>query len=201
MEKTVMDNRTSNESHKKGFLAEIKRSRVKSFDSDFQDNYDFHGSAPKWSSRGGKRPAAITDTRGYKRSRAHTVRSFDHEQSEGKNDNEHKLDENDAKFNTLPACRRNMRSRPRGKDLGKIMEEQPEVDEFLRYGWLYKTSRGKITSNLIRDHHEHRQHRRFQLTEHSLEYSQLLQKVYHHAASYSHRLYIHVPCIYNLAML
>ena len=172
-----MDNRTSNESHKKGFLAEIERCRVESFDSDFQDNYDFHSSAPKWSSRGGKRPAAITDTRGYKRrSRAHTAHSFDCEQSEGKNDNEHKLDENDgaAKFKTLPW---NMRSRPRGKDLGKITEEQSEMDESLRHGWLYKTSRGNITSNLIRDHHEHRQHRRFQLTEYSLEYSQLLQKV------------------------
>ena len=44
-------------------------------------------------------------------------------------------------------------------------------------GMLYKTSRGKITSNVIRGQHEHKQHRRFQLTEHSLEYSQLLQMV------------------------
>ena len=44
-------------------------------------------------------------------------------------------------------------------------------------GMLYKTSRGKITSKVIRGQHEHKQHRRFQLTEHSLEYSQLLQMV------------------------
>ena len=114
---------------KKGFLAEIKSSQVESFD--FQDNYDFHGSAATKSGRGGKRAAAITDIRGYKRSRAHTTKSFDE-------DNEHKLDENDAKFKTLLWK-------------GKNMEEQPEVDEFLKQGWLYKTSQGKITANLIRD--------------------------------------------------
>ena len=43
-------------------------------------------------------------------------------------------------------------------------------------GMLYKTSRG-ITSSLKRGQNEHRQQRRFQLTEHSLEYSQLLQTV------------------------
>ena len=47
----------------------------------------------------------------------------------------------------------------------------------LNYGMLYKTSRGRITSELTRGQHEHRQHRRFQLTEHFLEYNQLLQRV------------------------
>ena len=51
------------------------------------------------------------------------------------------------------------------------------ASEILNYGMLYKTSRGKITSDLTRGQHEHRQYRRFQLTEHSLEYSQLLQRV------------------------
>ena len=59
-------------------------------------------------------------------------------------------------------------SRPRANDA-----EKEKVHE----GMLHKTSRGKITSKLIRGQHEHRQHRRFQLTEHSLEYSQLLQRV------------------------
>ena len=47
----------------------------------------------------------------------------------------------------------------------------------LNHGMLYKTSRGRITSDLTRGQHEHRQHRRFKLTEHFLEYSQLLQRV------------------------
>ena len=58
-------------------------------------------------------------------------------------------------------------------------EDQSEVEKILNEGLLYKTSRGKITSDLTRGQHEHRQHRRFQLTEHSLEYSQLLQRVSH----------------------
>ena len=49
--------------------------------------------------------------------------------------------------------------------------------QIIREGILYKTSREKITSNLIRDQFEHRQNRRFQLTEHSLDYTHLLQRV------------------------
>ena len=73
---------------------------------------------------------------------------------------ENKLDDS-IKYATM-----NPRIRPRANDTEKVHE-----------GMLHKTSRGKITSNVIRGQHEHRQHRRFQLTEHSLEYSQLLQRV------------------------
>ena len=75
---------------------------------------------------------------------------------------ENKLDDS-IKYATM-----NPRSRPRANDA-----EKEKVYE----GMLHKTSRGKITSKLIRGQHEHRQYRRFQLTEHSLEYSQLLQRV------------------------
>jgi len=44
-------------------------------------------------------------------------------------------------------------------------------------GWLYKTSRPKHTTEFTRAPHEHRQHRKFKLTEHSLEYNHLLQRV------------------------
>ncbi|XP_065898551.1 1-phosphatidylinositol 4,5-bisphosphate phosphodiesterase delta-4-like isoform X2 [Dysidea avara] len=44
-------------------------------------------------------------------------------------------------------------------------------------GWLYRTSRPKWTDRMTRVFHEHRQHRRFKLKEHSLEYSHLLQRV------------------------
>ena len=43
-------------------------------------------------------------------------------------------------------------------------------------GWLYKTIR-KQTKVFTRMPHEHRQHRKFKLTEHSLEYNHLLQRV------------------------
>ena len=64
----------------------------------------------------------------------------------------------------------------------RILSEQHSLrlhhkEEEKFQGMLYKTSRGKITSNLTRGQNEHRQQRRFQLTEHSLEYSQLLQTV------------------------
>ena len=62
-------------------------------------------------------------------------------------------------------------------DLG-TEERQLQVEKNLNHGMLYKTSRVKITSELTRGQHEHRQYRRFQLTEHSLEYShELFQKV------------------------
>ena len=44
-------------------------------------------------------------------------------------------------------------------------------------GWLYKTSRPKCTVGFTRMSHEHRQHRKFRLTEYSLEYNHLLQRV------------------------
>ena len=68
-------------------------------------------------------------------------------------------------------------SRSRSMRASVNTEDQPEVEKILNEGLLYKTSRGKVTSDLTRGQHEHRQHRRFQLTEHSLEYSQLLQRV------------------------
>ena len=54
-------------------------------------------------------------------------------------------------------------------------------------GWLYKTSRTKWTDGMTRTPHEHRQHRRFKLTEHSLEYNHLLQRVW---SSYTVSLYV-----------
>lgn len=45
-------------------------------------------------------------------------------------------------------------------------------DKFVMTGWLHKTSRPKNSKT-----RGHRQHRKFKLTAHSLEYSNLLQKV------------------------
>lgn len=80
-------------------------------------------------------------------------------------------------------------------DAGAMARTNTEEQSNLCSGMLYKTSRGKITSNLTRGQHEHRQQRRFQLTEHSLEYSQLLQRVsdfyaYAKSHSYMHACYM-----------
>ena len=53
-----------------------------------------------------------------------------------------------------------------------------KADEVLISGWLHKTTRLKTSKT-----RGHRQHRKFKLTAHSLEYSNLLQKVA--IASYS----------------
>ena len=66
-------------------------------------------------------------------------------------------------------------NRGRRKSEGSPLEQADK--EIVRQGMLHKITRTKITSELRRSQHEHRQHRRFQLTEHSLEYSQLLQRV------------------------
>ena len=95
------------------------------------------------------------------------------------------------------SSRRSSRPKPAGSDnaasksatldsLGTALDKrrrksESEVleQEVVYEGMLHKTTRTKITSNLRRTQNEHRQYRRFQLTEHSLEYSQLLQRVCH----------------------
>lgn len=57
--------------------------------------------------------------------------------------------------------------------------ELPLGREVVFHGMLYKTTRTKVTLEIRRSQNEHRQWRRFQLTEHALEYSQLLQRVCH----------------------
>jgi len=71
--------------------------------------------------------------------------------------------------------------RPRRKSEGDVIDDVPlhaaeRVHEILHQGALHKTTRAK-TSRTSRAQSEHRQYRRFQLTEHALEYTQLLQRV------------------------
>ena len=95
------------------------------------------------------------------------------------------------------SSRRSSRPKPAGSDdaasksatldsLGTALDKRRRKSEgegleqeVVYEGMLHKTTRTKITSNLRRTQNEHRQYRRFQLTEHSLEYSQLLQRVCH----------------------
>ncbi|XP_065898553.1 1-phosphatidylinositol 4,5-bisphosphate phosphodiesterase delta-4-like [Dysidea avara] len=62
----------------------------------------------------------------------------------------------------------------RSLDVRSMLAQQSGV---LMSGWLYRTSRPKWSNDITRTSHEHRQHRKFKLTEHSLEYSHLLQRV------------------------
>ena len=134
----------------KDVLNEIERSRVKSISS----------SSAEQSKTTGLR--ARTYFGGYKTQN----------QVHGKSSNTQASDlSDDGDINST------INSRSRSMRASVNTEDQPEVEKFLNEGLLYKTSRGKITSDLTRGQHEHRQHRRFQLTEHSLEYSQLLQRV------------------------
>ena len=148
--------KTSHKAHQL-VLTEIERNRVDSLES----SWDSRTSSSIQRTKGNR--VCITDMhmgRNVSRVRSHGVVEVD------------KKDAPDSiKYATL-----NLRSnRPRANDTDK---------QKIREGMLYKTSRGKITSNLIRGQHEHRQHRRFQLTEHSLEYSQLLQRVCDNSYSY-----------------
>ena len=154
---------SSNETHSHKYLRQesnvFKRNRVESFDT--KEDCDFYGN-----SKTGRR-AALTDSGVYNhRSRTplHASQSLDNQSEDYSDGDAHKIDESHKKFQTLPGP---FRSKKASGDC------QPDI----LHGQLYKTSRGKITSNVTRGQHEPRQRRLFQLTEHSLEYSQTLQRV------------------------
>ena len=154
----------------KSVLKEIEKSRVISvfLQENSRDDYDFSRSAKAEQSRTtGVLIRANTEI-GDKRGPAH-VQSTKKGPNVCDGPGEHDLDT------------RKLSSTLNSRDTTFI-----SVSEILNHGMLYKTSRGKITSDLTRGQHEHRQYRRFQLTEHSLEYSQLLQRV----SSYIYRCMI-----------
>ena len=53
-----------------------------------------------------------------------------------------------------------------------------KAENILYSGWLYKTIRPKSLGSVERSRRERRQHRRFQLTDHSLRYLQPFQRVW-----------------------
>jgi len=81
-------------------------------------------------------------------------------------------------YDTLEASQRSNDERTLGAMSltagGNLHQQQ---DEAVLSGWLHKTNRPKWTNIMTREPHEHRQRRRFKLTEHSLEHSHLLQRV------------------------
>jgi len=141
--------------HKRSFLKEIEKSRVVS-----QDSYDSFSTSEQSQGTGVKYETDIAPWRHKqslpswnKRSRAGT-----HE------DGGEPQDLEESKVSRR--LRRSFET-----------STQPTTDTPIYSGMLYKTSRGKITSDLTRGQHEHSQLRRFHLTEHFLEYSHLLQSV------------------------
>ena len=150
----------------KSVLNEIEKSRVNSLYG-LQQNFSESSSAKQSKAIGIR--AKTHHGVGYKtrnQVHAHDAQSSK-KQPSGVSNAEHDLD---TKLAALNSRSRSMRS-------SVNTDEQPEVEKILNGGLLYKTTRGKITSDLTRGQHEHRQRRRFQLTEYSLEYSQLLQRV------------------------
>lgn len=66
---------------------------------------------------------------------------------------------------------------PRGTDCNDSGTVKPEDKTTVKIGWLYKTSRPITSKGKAGSTRGHRQHRKFKLTTHSLEYSHFLQKV------------------------
>ena len=159
--------RASKKAHKREVLEEIERNRVESFDT--KEDCDFYGN-----SKTGRR-VVLTDCGVYNhRGRAtplHASQSLDNQSQDYSDGDAQKIDESRTKFQTLPRLFRSKKAS--GDRQPKANKPQPDN----LHGQLYKTSRGKITSNVTRGQHEPRQRRWFQLTEHSLEYSQTLQRV------------------------
>ena len=148
----------------KSVLKEIEKSRVISvLQENSKDDYDFHSSTKAAEQRPEQsRTTGIIRANteiGDKRSRAHVQSAKKRPSIPPGCDGELDLDT------------RKLSSTLNFRDVTF------SASEILNHGMLYKISRGKITSDLTRGQHEHRQYRRFQLTEHSLEYSQLLQRV------------------------
>jgi len=82
----------------------------------------------------------------------------------------HLLTEEDADFRT--------RSLSESDILSRIHSDGERGEKILYSGWLYKTIRPCKSLSVERSRHERRQHRRFQLTDHSLRYLQPFQRVW-----------------------
>lgn len=145
------------------FIRELEALRVHSI--------NFDPDVPRGGgSEHGREKRFIRTTGNQWRNRRSEIQSWKRRSSGSRSSKTHQGTGADHKSATLDSFDRGRR-RSEGSGLEQVDRE------IVRHGMLYKTTRSKITSELTRGQHEHRQHRRFQLTEHSLEYSQLLQRV------------------------
>ena len=165
----------TDKTQKDNVLNEIREGRV--------DSFDYGISSSRGTKRSSHRSRAATIDDGTWRSKTNGTHAQSFE-----NQSECHEDELDRKIKYASLDPRIIRATAARRE----SEEQP--DEVKHEGKLYKTSRGKITPNLKRDQHEHRQYRNFQLTGHSLEYSQTLQRVCKTVANYK---YAYVAKLYS----
>ena len=142
-------------------LQEIKALRVPSI--------DFDADVPRGGSEHGREKRYIRTTGSQWRNRRSEIQSWKRRSGSRSSSKTHHAGDDRNKAATLDF------DRGRRKSEGSPLEQGDR--EIVRQGMLHKTTRTKITSELKRSQHEHRQYRIFQLTEHSLEYSQLLQRV------------------------
>ena len=151
----------------KSVLNEIEQSRVISLCLQDADSDNFSSSAKKSdkTTRTRRAKTEVKDRRGARKQiQQHTKSLFNMGSSVYDSRKKYGLD---LDFD----------SKPSNTTFSTINSRDVMPSSILNYGMLYKTSRGRITSEVTRGQHEHRQHRRFQLTEQFLEYSQLLQRV------------------------
>ena len=147
-------------------LQEIKASRVESV--------DFNSDVPSKHSR---EKRYVRTTGSQWRNRRSEIQSWKRRSGSSRSSSRQRRIRTEDDHNTFATMGSLGSNRPRRKSEGSAIESADK--EIVHDGWLHKTTRTKITLDLRKGQHEHRQHRRFQLTEHSLEYSQLLQKVCH----------------------
>ena len=159
-------------------LQELKANRVESID------HDFDADVPRSGSEHGREHVRekryIRTTGSQWRNRRSEIQSWKRRSGSSRSSAKGHEVGKEQKFATLTGGLSSLDSaldRTRRKSEGAVKEQAAK--EIVHQGMLHKTTRTKITSDLRRGQHEHRQYRRFQLTEHSLEYSQLLQRVCH----------------------
>ena len=151
------------------FLQELKALRV-------PESVDFDTDVPRGDSERGREKRYIRTTGSQWRNRRSEIQSWKRRSGSRSSSKHHGTSEDRSKFATMGSLGSGL-DRGRRRSEGSALE--PAEREIVRQGMLHKTTRTKITPELRRGQHEHRQYRRFQLTEHSLEYSQLLQRVCH----------------------
>jgi len=151
-------------------LQEIKALRVHSI--------DFDGDVPQGGSERGRERRYIRTTGSQWRNRRSEIQSWKR-RSSGSRHKAHKSDNQSATLGAFSPTFEKQRRKSEGVYTPRHLSPEQMDKEIVYQGMLYKTTRAKITSDLRRSQNEHRQWRRFQLTEHSLEYSQLLQRVCH----------------------
>lgn len=164
------------------FLQELKALRVQSV--------DFDSDVPRRGSEHGREGRYIRTTGSQWRNRRSNIQTWkkrSSSRSSSRSSANKRIQPSDDCSKSATLSSLDTALDRRRKSEGEALEQAD--NEVVYQGMLHKITRIKITSDLRRGQHEHRQHRRFKLTEHSLEYSQLLQRVCHVFCSWLYNQY------------